>query len=203
MERPDYIPADYKRIKVVSSLSELFNTSFGGRDEVNAALLPRQITGDFNALAQRLGKKYSAYSLEDLEKMKNLPDAENQAVQAICNDMRELQSQGMMTILNVVNREGYRMKEIHDFHADREARREFGRICCGYNDPVTEAVRNEDAILVDDIFYQMSERAEILQFRSGDIWKHCTANDCGIPPYIHRAPASDRTRLFLVADFRS
>lgn len=54
MKRPACIPADYKRIKVVGSLSELFNEQFGGSDQVNAVLLPRALSGDFNALASWL-----------------------------------------------------------------------------------------------------------------------------------------------------
>ncbi|HEY8190937.1 MAG TPA: hypothetical protein VIG74_00830, partial [Alphaproteobacteria bacterium] len=54
MNRPDYIPADYKRIKVVGSLTDMFNTPFGGTDETNCVLFPRRLRGDFNKFSRAL-----------------------------------------------------------------------------------------------------------------------------------------------------
>lgn len=206
MERPDYLPKDYKRIKVVGSLSELFNEQFGGPDEVNCILFPRRLTEDFNALARAMKKTMEGAPRDDLLLtgvknllgLRNFPDAARPALNRIRQDMESIRASGPhQPCLRYIK--NYNVNTVYQFHADGTAGGlQTGRILCAYNDPVTEWVRNEDWDR------GINETTEIFVLRAGDLWSQSRNwPDKNIPPFIHRAPQESpggAPRLLLVAD---
>lgn len=226
---PNYIPANYKRIKVVGSLSELFNEQFGGPDGVNAVLLPRALSHDFNALAHHLaqteyiknfqpnryeGSLYPYFNDPRLRACKKYmkPDMAA-AVDAILQDMDDACGKRMRPELRIVGDSQYRTGAFDVWHHDDVASFDsmMGRFMCCYNAPVTEGVRNEDALPVDYKnalapvnHYSLREGAETFSFQPGDLWRQLSTPNLKhvAPPYIHRAPerkAGDAPRLLLVA----
>jgi hypothetical protein len=210
MDTPDYIPNDYTGIKVVGSLSEVFNTPFG---PANAVVFPRKLTADFNALARGLkeqlhitnkGRQQHTLSYHELAvRAQSMNAAAQEAVAVVLADMKEMESLGLKAKLRVVSPAGYKFRIAHHFHEDIEKPTALGRILCCYNDPVTDWLRNEDAVRVSGQRYEARDSALIQSFRTGDIWKQMPRNSLGIPPFIHRAgydPHSDMPRLVLAAD---
>jgi hypothetical protein len=113
--------------------------------------------------------------------------------------------------LRVVMPSGYEgvSATAYRFHADR-GRRTSGRVLSCYNDPVTEGIRNEDAIafnsgdrLEREIFFNLAADAVVFQLHKGDIWRQAyLVNDENVPPFIHRAPPAEPDgppRLILTA----
>ena len=221
MKTPDYIPADYRRIKVVSSLSELFNTPFGGPDGVNSVAVSRRLSADFNVLAQAFG---DAFDLRT-EKMKleysrpALHDAlyalgchQEDAAGIILDDMKALEENGVNPRLRVISSAGYNFRVAYSFHEDIEKKTDMGRFLSCYFGSTTEWLRNEDAVPKNQFEYKKKPEALIYSFHNGDFWKHAPRNQKGILPFIHRAaplPQKDVNtpleninlpRLVLVAD---
>jgi hypothetical protein len=212
MQKPDYIPQDYKRIKVVDSLTELFNEQFGGADEVNAVLMPRRVSENFQALAgilgDRLGIKPDIKAQRSLDRegarnqIKHLDHWERKSLQRILYDMDQLSERDVQPLLRVVSPAGYDFKIAYRLHEDREKPGENGRIMCCYMEPTTEWLRNEDAVRKGGQIYEAKPVTKFFSFRVGDIWKQA---DCGqkVEPFIHRAIRSEPgscPRLLLVAD---
>lgn len=225
MQKPDYIPADYKRIKVASSLSELFNEKFGGPDGVNAVLLPRTLSHDFNALARWLegteyiknfrpnqyeGSQYPYFNVPRLyASKKHMKPDMAAAVDVIIQDMDAASDKTMRAELRLVRLGRGPDMLHHDNVASFNSM--MGRFMCCYNGPVTEGVRNEDTVpvvyesaLASVNHYSLKEGAEIFSFRPGDLWRQLSTPNLKdvAPPYIHRAPAlraGDAPRLLLVA----
>ncbi len=219
MSRPDYIPADYKRITVVKSLSGLFRASFNA--EKNCFLYPRRLKGDFNALAAALAgtvqekcsrgrETFFAYELEDIAANLDNPGAVS-AIETVLEDLKAIDSafpRMLNSTLRLVWEKGYDSKStIDQFHADGTYY-PMGRICCSYTDPVTEFIRNEDAVPVRPRYYEARDGARIYSFQPGDIWRMTGMDnskrhkDEGLSYFIHRAPPvkpGDSLRLLLVA----
>ncbi len=224
MERPDNIPADYPRIQVVESLSDLFNAQF---DEViKCLLLPRALRGDFNRLANRLDDIFwgegrvgtAAYAVDELEEhaRKSGDPAAIDAAAVIAADMRSFSAQNVANVLvRLIRAGGYGNKrsmsgKIHNFHEDGVVY-PFGRGLCVYNGPGTEFLRNEDALREggSDIF-QPRPGARLFTMAQGALWRQAGHNPDlheqryrHIPPFIHRAPQpgeKDPPRLILVAE---
>lgn len=216
MNRPDYIPADYDRIEVVESLSDLFDTPL--RPPVNVILYPRSVSGDFNALAfallekKRLGVT-TGFCRElyekDFEKLRrSLKDEKAlQAASVVLNDLKETRKSfgtDLSISVRLVQPQGYNKSEmVYSFHGDATGKQ--GRIICCYNEPVTEGARNEDVVEAVDKKeqYELRLEASPFRFRVGDVWKQAGKMTApGLPPFIHRAPAvrpDDPPRLLLVA----
>lgn len=213
MKRPDYVPQGYNGVKVVGSLTELFNAEFG---DANCILFPRPISGEFNQLANLL-KKYGQDKLYDEGFVPQFYRAERQL---IIDDMqairRELHDRGVSvaSALRVETSEGWvESQSPCAFHVDGCSKPEIGRILCSYNEPVTEWLRNEDAVNVpqDRVrdLYKAKEGAAVQRFRPGDIFriKSMLARDMtsnGEGCFIHRAPEPTEdtrhlVRLLLVA----
>lgn len=226
MKRPNYIPKDYKRIKVVGSLSELFNERFGGPDEVNCILQPRRLSEDFNALAQWLGQtEYITQFVSEFGKAmpsfseaqlfhlkKEMPPDAASAADLILQDMDTASNRYMRSVLRYV-RPGKSYDSVFALHHDevQSTNSMLGRFLCCYNGPVTEGVRNEDAFpMLDNETgrptgeYMLGRHAKTFSFRPGDVWRQLSTPHLKnvAPPYIHRSPwlnPGDSPRLLLIA----
>lgn len=226
MQKPDYIPPGYRRIRIVGGLSELFNTRFGGKDEVNCVLYPRPLAADFNALAQHLSETSyirdfsavhgAAYPYFDSARLRHFrhsmkPDAAA-AANIILEDLDTAAGQLMRAELRLIRPDEY-PAVLEQWHHDvvSSFNSMAGRLMCCYNAPVTEGARNEDAIPVTydspmepANHYALRDDAEIFRFPAGAMWRQLATpylKDVA-PPYIHRAPGMqpDGTpRLLLVA----
>jgi hypothetical protein len=208
MSRPRYIPANYKRIQVVGSLTELFNASFGGPAEINCILYPRRLSGDFNALAAELAGIRSRH-IEDIlsEYSEDINSGLAKAAGTILEDMRairsELEKAETYSGLDLrIERRGnpYPGESPWALHKDGAHNASLGRILCCYTDPVTEWARNEDVQTWKVGLYKLKPEGKINRFRPGDIWRLSVDPEC---PFVHRVPASvrqnDPPRIVLVA----
>ena len=207
MKKPVYVPQGYRGVKVVGSLTELFNAEFG---EANCILFPRSISGEFNQLAKLL-KKYGTEKLYDDGFVPQFYRVERKL---IIDDMkvirRELQERGVNagSALRVETSEGWVESKSHcAYHVDGCCNPEIGRILCSYNEPVTEWLRNEDAVNVPQErirdLYKAKDGATIQRFRPGDIFriKSMLARDMtsnGEGCFIHRAPKPTEETKHLV-----
>lgn len=231
MQKPDYIPAGYKRIKVVSSLSALFNEKFGGPDEVNCVLFPRRLSGDFNKLAKTIESEVLFKNIfMDLRRVNfpelkksfcSLSQPEKIAAELVLADFHLLENEyqrlcdqkvGRVTdtqlrLLKQYTEPGKIIWAPEAFHTDGD-RSSLGRILCCYNDPVTEWIRNEDVEVKrsDNGNLLPKKNAQIFSFHAGDIWR--MAADGGgydVPFFIHRSPPSkidNPPRLLLVGGMK-
>lgn len=206
MKRPDYIPADYNRIKIVGSLTELFNTPFG---DANCILFPRTLTGDFNALSREIAKT----GLSKFLKRANAMPPELAAEEAqVKNDMQALKGAfnrlvfGSKVQLRLEKK--YKLDREHsvlNFHIDGTSKPKMGRILCNYTAPVTEWIRNEDAVEGKVRgYFEAREGAPVYSFGVGDIWRQ-SCRSRAMDGFIHRAPESvkdikrsDPPRLILI-----
>jgi len=208
MSEKDY--SQNPRIKVVGSLTEVFNTPY---DPYNCVIFPRKLTADFNALAKGLGEQlhvnpkvraHHDLSYHELAvRAQSLDEPAKAAADIVLADMREIEQKGLHATLRVVSPAGYKFRVAHAFHADKPKNTEHGRLLCCYTDPVTQSVRNEDATPINVEKYSVKPEAQITTFRPGDIWKQAVRNDRGILPFIHRAgtsPSGGAPRLVLEAD---
>lgn len=144
-------PADYDRIKIVSSFDELVTSVFGPK--VNAMCWPRMIAGDFDELARYFSDVEDVMSL-DAEILSSicprLSDMGKLAVNLLLGDQRMLQAHGMSPSLECVPR--YLRDDIleavptdvYSFHADRAPVR-ADTYLCSYNEAATEGLRNDMA----------------------------------------------------------
>ena len=206
MKRPDYIPADYHRIKIVGSLTELFNTEFG---EANCILFPRSLTGDFNALAREMAK----IGVSKFLKRENAMPAALAAEEAqVKSDIEAVKSAFHRPLLGTrwqlrLERK-YKLTAQHsvlNFHIDGTSKPDLGRVLCNYTAPVTEWIRNEDAE-PDKVrgYFKAHEGAPVYQLGVGDIWRQ-SCRSRKMDGFIHRTPdavrdrtKSDPPRLLLV-----
>lgn len=210
-ERPASLPENYNRIRVVDSFAAMCGDDFAAGE--NALLLPRRLTGAFNLLAWRL----TADDWKDREAVlksyagPRLHRIFGHAAQQILTDMEMLHDHGYRPELRVV-RKGRYPSSVLNYHVDRGS----CRIICCYNDPVTRALRNEDAIPADpkraNGSFRAREGALPFAFHAGDIWRHKAvplddesnlANRMG-EAFIHCAPrigAWANPRLMLVGEY--
>jgi hypothetical protein len=221
---PTAVPEDYARIKRVESLTQLFAAAATvratqGRDH-NAVLLPRRLSGDFNALAQALramdadyeGKRYREMDYDALAATGPLADAgAEEARQHILADMRMTRAyqrgtfwfgRRLATGLRVIT--NYNLAAIEGFHKDGRP-----RLCCCYNAPATEGIRDQDAVALQGPLrgnvYGIKEGARPFAFAPGDLWYQFGGGSPKKRPYfIHRGPSSAGAapRLMMIADLR-
>lgn len=215
--RPAYIPADNHRIRVVDGLGAVFAAAAAEMPAPthNVIIAPRRLLGDFNALAQALalryapGPTYEYLSLSQRQVDQALPDesaslrgarlriaADMQAIEQAHDDIFADDVRLSMK-LRVIN--AYRAGGVGGFHMDG-----CDRICCAYNAPATEGLRNEDARVDGHSNYFVARAdARPFSFRPGDFWFQRGGKDWRTQDYfIHRGPSSDGNapRLLLVAD---
>ena len=216
MDNSKIIPHDYKRIKVVGSITELFNEKFGGAEDVNCVLYPRSLKGDFNALARRVSQNEPwlinidgpgvyfdrFFSGNDLITEREQIISDYEQIKQVANYSLRVEN------LDNPSTDVKAMDRALAFHADRVASVERGITLCCYNTPVTEWIKAEEAIPMEgnlttpDINYYAPEKgAEIFSFQPGDIFRMASQYSpdrirSGAKPldknklFIHRAPAS-------------
>lgn len=190
-------PATGGRIRVVDSFGAMCGDAFAG-DE-NVLLLPRRLSGAFNALAfclSRVDLKKRAAFLETAAASRLHRAFADAAHQVLC-DMNALQEHGFRPELRVVQR-GYYTASVMNYHVDRGE----SRIICCYNGLGTEFLHNEDALHRNKDratgAFVARDGAIVQNFHLGDIWRHK-----GVPlirseevsvraemesAFIHRAP---------------
>lgn len=221
--RPSYIPADYNRVLVVDSLSALFEaaTQIGadrGRTH-NVALWPRRLTGDFNGLARVVaersltgsGERYFSADRNYLGLLRSGNPAMDEARDHMIADLDAVKAYqrkrfwfGGRLAADVRVIERYNLEAIEGFHKDGRP-----RFCCGYTAPVTEGLRDEDAVPVAGPLrgnvYTAKPGAQPFTFAPGDMWYHYGGGDAQrAPSFIHRGPACapGTPRLLMIADLR-
>ncbi|MCB9996529.1 MAG: hypothetical protein H6869_08855 [Rhodospirillales bacterium] len=229
MKKPDYIPADYKRIKVVGSLSELFNAKFGGPDEINCIVYPRRLQQDFNKLAlalqpladdaRRKTGRIRKLHYNDLKQLSAVPDPVlKEAVDAVIGDMdfpevrRAREDFYKHAEFRIVYPGAYDLDEvIEDFHEDNIYVPE-GRIIFFYAGATSEGARNEDVIkrsregLINpqNDAYDLKPGAKAFRFQAGDVIRFAGNCQPGIKPFVHKAPIMKEhapPRLLLTVDY--
>lgn len=117
--------------------------------------------------------------------------------------------------LRLIGPGGYQDKEVQAFHhdvgdedtndSDNKTKHKIGRLCCCYNEPVTEVLLKGDftanANPSNDPFknsYSQVEGSEIVRFKPGDLWRQ-TFNGTvkGLEPFVHRGPIGSPFRLMM------
>lgn len=166
---PLSLPLGYARIQRVQSFHELVTTRF--ENGVNALYWPRTLPGDFSEVAALLATGEGITTLDE-ETLRSLPvsEAGQLAVQALLEDQRLMQEQGLDPVLDCIN--GYLRDEIpgpvptdvYSFHAD-SATVEADTYLCTYLGPSSEGLRNEDALRRVDI---PETRAALLELYGGE-----------------------------------
>ena len=207
----------YPMVKDVSSVEAMAAERFSAT--VNAVRVPRNLAGDFNAVATRLlsiqsnlydGMRH--FTLWDVQqeraksqKLCNIfsySAAERQALCTIENDMRKITELGYYATLRALNPDGGKESELRRFHQDAEIEDHYEEayeslLCC-YKGATTEFIRHEDGLRGFQSFFTPREGCEIFRFKNGDIWKHAAASSGDIKSFIHRAPPQDEIRLVLL-----
>ena len=207
------VPIEDKSIKVVDNLKDFCEESFG--DEASVILLRRKLAMDFNAAASDLRKIFKnlpdAFEIPGLKRLdpemieRALPKVSNKtkkALNVILDDMRFLEEKWDNVQLRLIppgdgDGQGYHVDDITD-----DA---LGRVLCCYNTPTTEGLLPEEVRKTGRDSYNAENDAEPFSFQIGDIFRGVCNTYSGkrsndAPPFVHRAPRSNTTRLLLVAD---
>ena len=194
-KRPDYIPADYPRIKIVGSLTELFNAEFG---DANCILFPRSLSGDFNALAREMAKIGVSKFLKRENAMPSELAAEEAQVKSDIEAVKRAYQRPLLgTKWQLRLERKYKLDAQHsvlNFHIDGTIKPKLGRVLCNYTAPVTEWIKNEDAE-PDAVrgYFKEREGATIYELGVGDIWRQ-SCRSRKMDGFIHRTPAAVRDR---------
>lgn len=210
-EQTRNVPLEEASIKLVESMKELCEENFD--DKANVILFRRSLSLDFNALAADLRDVFKdvpdmkfqisgikILSSEMLEAaLPQVSDESKKALSVILDDMRSLDDKWDVNLRLIApcedDKEGY--------HADTVSDGSLGRVLCCYNTPTTEG------LLPREVFQTASgirsaSGVTPFNFQVGDMWRG--AADSYIhsakktPSFVHRAPASDKTRLLLLAE---
>ena len=212
MKKPDYIPADYKGIKIVDSFEALMAEPFG---EANAVVLPRKLSGDFNAVARWMDNR--RLGMNTVDALYNSGDLARICPDAVAHLRADIEKMKGIFGNNAVAYHALSLRVSQTmapkFHADSSLGPDLGRFICCYNTPTTEWIRNEDAIDCGDGRYEAREGAQIYSIGVGDIWRMASRvrrKQDAPPPeggyFIHRTPPaalemkqSDVPRMLMVA----
>ncbi len=205
----DYLPADYYGIKVVDSLSALFNTPFG---DANAILYPRTLSGDFNRVAQHLAEVRASGYYDRLEKIadKEGRSAIGRAARTILQDIEAvsawLRAECLPPDIRLRDNRNWNGSGVERFHVDSAASQQLGRILCCYTAPTTQWIKNEDAIQTSGSTFRKARGAPVYSFRPGDIFRiKSLPRNSGLSEvsvssfredfFVHRAPSSTAQEL--------
>ncbi|MBI2234618.1 MAG: hypothetical protein HYU57_06490 [Micavibrio aeruginosavorus] len=208
----------------VMATEAAFYTYCRDRSE-NIVLLPRPISGQFNALGRWLHDRspYSQtrvhggthfietrYPVETLRGLRDDPGMLwRDELDLILGDMQTMQNRVRARAeLRVVGAEGY-SPGTYDFHEDlgdayRATFHADDRVMCCYNGPTTEWIRGKDAVALPRgtnlPTYRKEDGAPAFRFRIGDLWRQaCAAGRA--EALIHRAVEigpNDPPRLLVV-----
>jgi hypothetical protein len=167
--RPPTLPADYPRIRLVSSFPELLAAPFAG--SVNALCWPRSLAGDFGEVVERLGPGEGIVTLDEARLQSLAAGAAGQtAIGILLEDLRRLRAQDRDPVLNCIH--GYPRDEepgpvrtdVFSFHAD-SAPVEADTWLCTYHGAPSEGLRNDEARRRVDL---AETRAELLRHFGGE-----------------------------------
>lgn len=155
--QPLFTPPDgYQRIRIVDSFDALVNAQLGPM--VNAVCWPRQLEGDFGAIAACFAAEEDIISLDEDALLSLRPQLNSSgwlAAQVMMADLQRMAALGLQPSLECVPRyardEGAIVPtDVYSFHADR-ATVQADTYLCSYNEAASEGLRNEDAIRRIDI----------------------------------------------------
>ncbi len=148
MQRPYNLPVDYEQIQVVSTKAEAMAGEFSPR--VNAYYLPRELEGDFNALAFHLCKHFEIAhgDRKDLSYAEVLSVRESLqpgspmmvALENIILDFEQFSVDGPSDQQELRVEYGSEKSESDYIHADTMRGRGF----CAYTETTTKFVKNQD-----------------------------------------------------------
>ena len=169
------MPLDYPRLVVVTSFEALVATPF--RDGVNAVCWPRDLRGDFDEVANRLGSADDITSVDEarLTSLEVSP-AGRQAIDELLDDLRRLRAIGQEPTLDCVRRyprdhDGPVATDVYSFHID-SATAPTDTFLCSYTGASTEGLRHEEASPRVDA---PATRARLLERFGGDEGEAFTA----------------------------
>ena len=162
------LPADYPRIKRVSSFQELITTPFA--DGLNAFCWQRDLLGDFGEIVNKLGATEEITTLDE-SLLRGLPlsKAGRLAVDQLLKDYRLLKDHDLEPALNCIGdyphdeNPGPVATDVFSFHAD-SAPVPADTYLCTYFGPASEGLRNHEARRRVDI---PETRAQLLKLFGG------------------------------------
>jgi hypothetical protein len=209
---PEIISAEsYPHGHKVHSNTELLNTTLHG--EENVLLLPRNLTIDFQPLADKLSDAFLQEGRNDFYHaitpnvikgtLLEIAPEEQEAIDQIMKDIAWLPNAYLQLTRRTEN--------YGEFHIDGNHERPLAeRIMCVYTGATTECIDTNDA--KQHIRYQhkrtTTNDAQIYFMPHGWFWKHaCEQGDA--VPLVHKAPSRYRTnkrnknRLMIVMDILS
>lgn len=152
---PFSLPPGYDRIRIVQSFDELASTPFG--DGINALCWPRELSGDFGEIVEKLGVT-EGITVLDAARLNALPlsAAGRIAIDILLDDERRLSELGRSPVLNCI--QAYPREEdpgvvpidVYSFHAD-SAPVEADTWLCTYYGAASEGLRNDEALRRVDV----------------------------------------------------
>lgn len=165
---PFVVPADYPRVRFVSSFEELVNARFS--DGVNALCWQRELLGDFAEVMTCLSADVGVAVLEE-DHLLSLPasPAGRMAIKALLADQGLLRELGVEPVLNSVR--GYPRDpnpqvvaiDVYTFHVD-SAPIQADTWLCTYHGAPSQGLRNEEAERCANV---PALRAQLLQLFGG------------------------------------
>lgn len=190
-------PQNGGRVRIVDSFGVMCGDDFVDRE--NVLLMPRRLSGAFNALAlclSRVERKQRETVLESFVTPR-LHLVFGVAARQVLEDMKALRDHGFRPELRVATR-GFYTSAVMNYHVDRGA----SRIICCYNGQATEFLRNDDAEHQNPDrstgSFRAKDGATPQAFALGDIWRHkgvplsrtgeIGAREEMSAAFIHRAP---------------
>lgn len=163
------LPADYRRIRLVSNFAELVGTPL--RDGVNALCWPRALPGDFAEVAAKLARNEEGIHVIEEKELQALPlsAAGRIAVDAMLHDFRLLRDRQLDPVLNYLNGgehddpQAIVATDVFSWHTDRAPVPADTYLCTYFGRP-SEGLHNEEATRrVDD----PTTRAKLLKLYGG------------------------------------
>ena len=166
---PFTLPAEYPRIRRVTSFQELLTTRFASG--VNALCWERRLPGDFGEVVERLGDGEGITTVDDARLLALPVSAEGRvAIEILLADQRLLRQHDLDPVLNCIH--GYPRDEVpgpvatdvFSFHAD-SATVEADTWLCTYHGATSEGLRHDEAQRRVDV---PAIRAELLRRFGGE-----------------------------------
>lgn len=173
------LPADYPRIRVVSSFEELVSTPFA--DGVNAMCWVRQLPGDFGEIVEKLAVGKGITSIDDARLLALDLSAEGRVARDILlQDQERLRSRELQPSLDCINEYLNEIEpellrtDVQSWHVD-SATVEADTYLCTYHGADSEGLRNEEAMRRVDV---PAARAELRQL-------YGATDDDGFREFLH------------------
>ena len=170
MAKSSFIPpADYGRIKVVTSFHELVTTPLEGA--INALCWARTLPGDFCEIVERLGIDEGIVSIDDARlRDLSLSDAGKVARDILIADQQLLRTLDLAPSLDCIHSSPHDLSgglfptDVFSFHVD-SATVQADTYLCSYTEAASEGLRNDEACRRVDI---PETRAALLKLFGGE-----------------------------------